>query len=463
MDNKNSVKEVEKETKQPASPKWFKGGSAVVLTKEKLTIVFSMVALGLLLFGTVLLIAFCGKDNLISHNHDYNLKLELVDGEFRISGTCTAENCDSPEYTEANVTDTTIIETVSPTCSANGKVTYSVERFGKTITYSSSTNKINHSLNGVDVATLMNENGALMYGTANVVTAPGIVVNECNITVDGHYTCSSCENIITAKIFVPHVAADTWQMLPENEPTCTESGKEELCCKFCKIIMDERTVDKRGHNLKYTLTTEDGESFSLTSSCNNFGCKLKDSKDVTANVVFAGETEASCSEPGKLIYTYSNDGIFAETFVATEASTGNHILNGEVYTHFLDKDGLIPYDTDGISFSAFGSKHCGQQMDCHFVCEEENCRALVQLKTKMPDHSYEIIQIYKPSLIQDGLAEIKCSNPWCKNAVEEVILPKVEIGKNASIIPTDTTEDTLKVLYIYITKFGYEVALELTF
>ena len=450
--------------KPPRTVRYGSAGAGTVLLKEKIVIITAMASFALMLLGIVLAITFCGKEDtgLTNHTHKYDIKLEKIGDTFYITGECTAANCDNPGYTEIDPKDVTVTEERKATCKAGGQLVYSVERFGMKLTKTVYTEKENHKLGGVDVKTLMDDNGALIYDSDNKQMSLTRPADMCGQILEGSYTCSACEDkVFVKKMLIPHDSDGTWSIVVGSEPTCTENGIEAEYCKYCDKMMNQRNVPATGHNFRYSLTVE-GDKVSLVKTCANVGCYDKEITDVTSEAKIVEETEPTCSKAGAVVYGYSKGGIEVTAKVETAPALGNHILNGTDYRELMDENGNIDFTIPGVKPFSGGTQGCGSVIDAYFVCA--NCKELKDIKAVLPSHSYELEEVIKePTLAESGEAKLVCQNSFCnKDSELTVTLGKIVIGENAEIVEEASDIHGGVVKYTYTTELGVVITLDIT-
>ena len=116
--------------------------------KEKIVVISSIAALGVVLIGVVLLIAFCGTEK---HIHNYDYKLELVDGKFNVVGECKVEDCNKPEVLFANV-KAEVESTKAATCTEKGETVYTYTHDGVALKYTEQLDAVDHMYSGKTLA-----------------------------------------------------------------------------------------------------------------------------------------------------------------------------------------------------------------------------------------------------------------------------------------------------------------------
>lgn len=191
--------------------------------KEKIMIILSMVALGIVLIGVVLLIAFCSAPE---HVHQYDCSLELVDGKFNLIGECKAEDCGNPEIFLADV-DATPESTKSATCIAKGEIVYSYTYEGKVAKYTQYTDYSGHMLGGVEMDLEKTYGPGELDGITHSV--------KCNNIGEGSFVCDNCLESFTVAVEPgKHVIICDYKKLP----TKTAQGLVDCHCqnKACSFI-----------------------------------------------------------------------------------------------------------------------------------------------------------------------------------------------------------------------------------
>lgn len=186
--------------------------------KEKIMIILSMAALGIVLIGAVLLIAFCSKPD---HVHKYEYRPEKVGDSFNLYANCVAEGCDNPEIYLENI-EVTEESRKAPTCLAEGEIVYVYNHEQDVVRFAVYTDKIGHVSQGVEID---------IEQTVDAAKVPGIITDvQCGKSGSGSFVCDNCAKEFTVSVKKP---AHKFIVDYENAviPTRTENGSITFWCE----------------------------------------------------------------------------------------------------------------------------------------------------------------------------------------------------------------------------------------
>ena len=247
--------------------------------------------------------------------HDYVYEIVEVENEMILKITCKA--CD---YNE--VLDNVIVPEggdVNSTCEEAGYTIYQAWVGGiKVKEVKVMKDLAPHNLNGV----YMEVNGR--YELADGITQiVGKEVAGCDKDGEGYFVCTTCEQSISIKTYIPHEYSGKEEI--KAPATCDEDGLKYVYCKNCEGY-DEVVIDATGHDYKYEIVEgEDGMILNIT-------CKACDYAETEENVVKNEEDSyaATCKADGLTVWeAYDEDGELLATYEVVETKLPH---DGETYT-----------------------------------------------------------------------------------------------------------------------------------
>lgn len=422
--------------------------------KEKIAIIVSMSALAAILLGLVLLLAFCGADK---HKHSYICTLEMVDGKFTYTRSCTVKDCDQPYYEEKDAKAT--VESVKdPTCGTMGEIVYVYSYQGSEARYTEYTPVTGkHTLNGKPIEDSLNEDGSINFGIPGVGLASGESTDRpCGTVLQGHYECDSCgkEKLVQIDVAFGHRSEDK----VIEAATCLTSGSQQAVCKDCgEKLADPTEIAPLGHKYVFDLNET-----KLVGEC--IRCSDDFQADVSTLEV-VGETKATCAKLATKTYKVTtNDGQTIEATVEIPGVLAEHTLNGVAYTTLANEDGTFSHTIPGIQFHT-GHSMCddpkSDELNASFECEVCGQRKQVRIATTGHNNVLDYSTVKKPSFTEAGYIDFKCTNNNC-GVFLRFTLPVVEIGKNAEIISQNTANNSVTVKYTHTADFSQTVELTIT-
>ncbi len=421
--------------------------------KEKIAIIVSMSALAAILLGLVLLLAFCGADK---HKHSYICTLEMVDGKFTYTRSCTVKDCDQPYYEEKDAKAT--VESVKdPTCGTKGEIVYLYSYQGSEARYTEYTPVTGkHTLNGKPIEESLNEDGSINFGIPGVGLASGESTDRpCGTVVKGHYKCDGCGQLAIIDVAFGHRQGNK----VIKEANCLEPGSQQAVCRDCgEKLADPTEIAPLGHNYNFEL-----KQTNLVGECTRHDCSENFKADVSTLDVVA-TTKATCAKLATTTYKVkTNDGQTIEATVEIPGVLAEHTLNGVDYTTLANEDGTFSHTIPGIQFHT-GHTMCdtpGDEFNASFKCEVCGQRKQVRIATTGHNNALNYSTVKKPSFTEEGHIDFKCTNDNC-GVFLRFKLPVVVIGRNAEIISQNTANNSVTVKYTNAADFGQTVELTIT-
>lgn len=421
--------------------------------KEKIAIIVSMSALALILIGLVLLLAFCGADK---HKHSYTCTLEMVDGKFTYTRSCTTKDCDQPYYEEKDV-KATVESVIEATCGKKGEIVYVYSYQGseaKYVEYTPVTGK--HTLNGKPIEENLNEDGSINFGIPGVGLASGESTDRpCGTVVKGHYQCDGCAQLAVIDVAFGHRSEDK----VIKAATCLAPGSQQAVCRDCgDELADPTEIAPLGHKYAFTL-----KQTNLVGECTRPDCTENFQADVSTLEVVA-TTKATCAKPATTTYKVkTNNGQTVEATVDIPSVLAEHTLNGVDYTTLANEDGTFSHTVPGIQFHD-GHSMCdtpSDEFNASFECEVCGERVRVRIPTKGHSVVLDKSTLDEPDFTSEGYIYSKCINDNC-DYEKKIVLPLVEIGENAEILSQNIANNSVTVKYTHIGDLGQTVELTIT-
>ena len=457
---KPAQKNAPKSKKQPANNKNKKPIYEMVLRKyfefEKKIPHFGLIclaALGILILGIVLICVFAGKKP-EAHTHSYEYSLEVTENnKFNLLGKCSAAGCSAPDYIEENIQGLEFVSSTNSTCSEAGTRVYKYVKDGKTLELTAYADMLPHTLNGKLVSEIANEDGSINCDVEGIELFAGSEL-VCGGTVRGFYSCEVCDGAVPVEVYKPHTGV--WTVIVSAG--CTVPGKQVVTCSECLEMYGQDDVAPVGHDYEYTLTAKSQEDvFDIIGKCKRSGCTDPDFSKKDVKAYLKEDVAPTCEKLGQKIYEYK-EGDAAVTFTVEYGKLTSHTLNGVYADTLQNKDGSFNEDIGGIDLFANSSVNCGSLTNGYYDCEVCTEKVPVQVEIR---HDYTYFTsaplLINPTVTTAGKATIVCRS--C-NKNFEVVLPKVEIGKNAVVVSETATSQNVK--YTYTTADGYEITFDLT-
>ncbi len=400
--------------------------------KEKIIIIASASALALVLITVALLLAFCGTGDgnasgSVDHNtHSYKYELIKADGKFNVVAKCNLAGCKDPGFVVPDV-KAEIKSYVDATTEKEGSIVYSYEYEGRELLYIEKIDPIpyhEHKLNGKTEKEFLGDNRVVSYDYPGIKIANNVSY-VCEGTVGGFYKCDECEELVQVQVYRPHVGI----LAVTLNPGCDTPGKESTVCDLCEILLEEGgEIPALGHSYEYSIV---GAS-TVVGTCTRKGCTNPESREenVKSLTLVDKIPSKNCATPGQEIYTYVNSKGETVKISVSDKKVKNHTLNGKDATTFMDADGNYSFDVKGITTAS--PVTCGSSVLGLYICEV--CEEPVRVTVTKPAHNMKLTGTVNPTKTADGYTFLKCHNVGCDEPAMKIILPKIEIGKNATVI-----------------------------
>ena len=356
-----------------------------------------------------------------------------------LTGTC--ENCGTQQKKTLPAFDsnegkefyTYTVTQEKEFCTDEGKGTYSFEIDGQSFSFEVTIAGSEHTLNGKKQSEWLNASeNAYSVDITGIKEFPDDHAT-CTEHGKGYYMCEECGEMVFVNTYRSHVyAPETFEVT--QEPTCTAKGEQKGHCTVCDAEITEEILTL-GHDENWEfVANEDERSFTLTVTCNRCQTQISQDTNIT-NVKKVVTKEATCSEEGEIVYTYTKDGkTVSVTAVVPKIA---HTLNGKLATEWENADNCYDADMEGIFEFADDKATCENHGKGYYICED--CGEMVFVET-FRGHSYDTSEITKPATCtEDGVREFTCST--CGGTYTEKIPAKghdyVVVG--SPTLPTDST------------------------
>lgn len=356
-----------------------------------------------------------------------------------LTGTC--ENCGTQQKKTLPAFDsnegkefyTYTVTQEKEFCTDEGKGTYSFEIDGQSFSFEVTIAGSEHTLNGKKQSEWLNASeNAYSVDITGIKEFPDDHAT-CTEHGKGYYMCEECGEMVFVNTYRSHVyAPETFEVT--QEPTCTAKGEQKGHCTVCDAEITEE-IPALGHDENWEfVANEDERSFTLTVTCNRCQTQISQDTNIT-NVKKVVTKEATCSEEGEIVYTYTKDGkTVSVTAVVPKIA---HTLNGKLATEWENADNCYDADMEGIFEFADDKATCENHGKGYYICED--CGEMVFVET-FRGHSYDTSEITKPATCtEDGVREFTCST--CGGTYTEKIPAKghdyVVVG--SPTLPTDST------------------------
>lgn len=387
-------------------------------------------------------------------DHRYDLD-GGINGE-TISGSCTNEGCTSPdlEINKSEISGLTLVEKIDATCNSPRveKYTYFVGEEQKTLVAIEYEN-IAHTVGGVPVTDhllykTLNGIEVYKYGADGLYAVPISGTPICENEVNAYYICEKCST--TMHVFVykdDHTyALSTKEGEEIVNPDFDNEGTAYLRCveKDCDghkeiklpavVIGDNAEVveqfkDTESQLVKYTYLVED---YNITVEMEIILPWISHDFDVVLdNIVYPTfESDGSvtlkcknsvCSEERVVVLPRLEVGV-------NTTITRDHIL-----------------ETETVSYT--------------YLIEEYDITITNEYKNEWIDHTYVYAEgdTILPTLDSDGKAYVRCSYEGCEK-YHEIVIPKIEIGKNTTLVSSATEQAVRVDNYTYVNEeYGFTV------
>ena len=395
--------------------------------KEKAIVISSMAALGVVLIGIVLLIAFCSKDTtnnggIKPHEHSFDkYSLEFDAGLFNVKGACSFEGCDEAKILETGVTVTNLPKKEA-TCTEQGEIVCVYSYNGTTLQYPVTVAKKSHNfaytLNGNQLSGKCTADGC---NETNEVTATSVVQKS--------HDEATCKDVAKTVYTVT--------MPDGSEIEIVSYGKDKLTKHTLNgTLMDTSVVYEYGTVAGITATVECGKTGEGKFVCDDCG------ENITVKVKKADH---------KFQFDYTN----AKIPTATETGSIAFTCLNKDCTLFNNKKLQLPAIKIGAGGNSAVVSEPTATEPAYVKYEYESYFGKVSF-AKIPYtgeyHSHNFVvnhaSINNPTAHSSGTVEFKCTNAGCEfNEYKRVFIDPIEIGVNAEIISEATATEPAYVRY----------------
>ena len=275
--------------------------------KEKIVVISSVAALGVVLIGVVLLIAFCSNDGsnldgLQPHDHIFNkYYLEFDAGSFNVKGACSHEDCDESTTLETAVAITRL-PVKQATCTEEGQELCVYVYDGVTLQYSVNVAKKAHSfeydtLSGNQLSGKCTAEGC---NATNEITATSVVETSktaatCKDVSKTVYTATlpdgsivqieqlGTDKLSTHKLNGADMDTSTvydYADFDDIDLNCGETVDMQFVCEVCQANLVVKVERKENHSYEFDMSTLVMPGFMNTGKigyyCTNDGCTMRD-------------------------------------------------------------------------------------------------------------------------------------------------------------------------------------------
>lgn len=300
--------------------------------KEKAIVISSMAALGVVLIGIVLLIAFCSKDattpgGIKPHEHSFDkYSLEFDAGLFNVKGACSFEGCDEAKILETGVTVTNLPKKEA-TCTEQGEIVCVYSYNGTTLQYPVTVAKKAHNfeytLNGNQLSGKCTADGC---NETNEVTATSLVkMSETEATCkdvsktvyaatlpDGSIvqviklgTDKLSAHKLNGTVLDTSVVYD-YADFDDIDINCGETSDFQFVCDFCKTNQAVKVERRESHSVVFDMsslvkptTKKEG---SIMVRCTKDGCTLH--KEEKLPKIETGKVYSDTDAFGNTVFKY---------------------------------------------------------------------------------------------------------------------------------------------------------------
>ncbi len=376
----------------------------------------------------------------------------IEDGSSSLTIKCTNEGCADKETLEVDVAvDMTFVEKVADaTCHTPRveKYTYNYNGVTVSVTASTEVDGIPHTLNGVYVTELQDENGYFPYGTEGIdLDVVGYL--PCGYVGNGHYVCEVCEkknNVQVQRDDHKYEFLEDMTILPtdKNEGKAYVKCTEEDCGQLKTITLPvvapgddniiNRDQDREEQTVKYTYVSGD------------YGFVIEKEIVIPWNNHLFEYSEDDVVRP-----TFDKDGsvtlrcqnsVCSEYIVVTLPKMNEASNTTVAYDHILEKKTFTYLYTN----------------------TEYGFEITFSYDTSWIDHSYVYIEgeTVNPDLEKDGVAYARCYYEGCPK-YHEITIPKIVVDKNASNIALATEQSAALYRYSYYNReYDFTITIDFT-
>ena len=343
----------------------------------------------------------------VPHEHKISDgELTKVDGKFYFTGSCggCGQSFDSKVEPKASVI-------VRATCLSEGSTKYTYTLFGVDYSLTEVTPIANHAVGGVDINTLIDENGYLPIDLDGVYVDGNVEDFKCGDTAIGMFVCSDCKGYVDVMVVRNH-QFDNWTM------TAVGSGENQY--------------------------------FELSSKCERSDCRLDYSYAAEERFLTEETTlEPTCQAQGKKTVTYDNGKITLSVEVAIAKTA--HIYNGKPIDQYATTNGAYNYyDENGNevfekNFANIDTAKCGNVYATYFECE---CGGTVKIDVYKNHKLGSTTVINNATCTTEGLEKRSCQD--CSYTLEQTIAAKGHEYKYTLTLIADNDNDYTNDVFSYV-------------
>ncbi|MBE6532090.1 MAG: hypothetical protein E7676_01105 [Ruminococcaceae bacterium] len=473
--------------------------------KEKIIVISSMAALGVVLIGVVLLIAFCGKDTsqpggIKPHEHTYDeYYLDFNGGFFNVKGDCSFEGCDEAKTLATGVA-VSQLPIKEATCTESGQILCVYSYNGTTLQYPVKVEKKPHSfdydVNGNQLSGKCTADGC---GETNSVTAVSVVKKSespatCKEPSKTVYTATLADG---SELEVVEYGTDKLSKHTLNgtlidssvvynyanvagvtsNVKCGETGEGKFVCAVCEA-QASITVKMPTHKFKldyanatYPTGTAVGN---IGFSCQNATCTEFVNENIQLPKIKVGlggnstiVSEATATSPAYVRYEFDALGIpvvferipyvaactheYANYKAVPNGTSGYYTVTATCIKPGCDDKNLRVTNATKVSETP---ATCQQVSTATYRVNGQN---IVINGTEKGAHSFVInyATIVNPTATSKGTVEFRCKHAGCMFASNSsTAIDEIEIGVNATIISEATATEPAYVRYEFESFFG---------
>lgn len=455
--------------------------------KDKFTILVPMVALAIVLATLIGVLTFCTAD---THTHIYDYKLELVDGQFNLSGICTVDNCEDPFLQMNNLSDVKVLSSIRPTCSSAGERVYAYTHGNTTITFKEVVNALPH--------TYMYE---LVPAAGKYMLIGSCMVEGCtdpHLNIDG-VTDFELQSTVKGDCFVPDQLTYSYVVNGESKTFTTMSlttaphtvagltadkvvnadgsfnfgtsgvivnaGQPYACgtkvdgyyvCEYCKQVVSAEILYPN-HAFAYSedgliLPTLEDDGCAVLD-CQNKGCHESLEIKIPMIVVEGNtQTVSAATELHREVVKYEYVSVEYGFNVYLEFEVGELLSHKYEYRLQIDPSNNRKINLVGVChqpdcqtpdyFEADVDADCVDTSTCQkegivtwsYVKDGELITfSAVSTILGHHDYIYDGNRAMPPTIYNNGFVEIHCNTEGCEEVVL-LTLPKVVVGENTEIV-----------------------------
>ena len=255
--------------------------------------------------------------------------------------------CTASQVIETGITDVIKEDVKAATCTEEGIVKYSYTKEGVVYDVEVTVAKLAHTLNGVTMDTLVNDDdpltavneaGTYDHTIEGLSNFAGDEFGECETITHGYYVCECCEDVVYVNVLTVHTPVNPQVTTPAD---CTQTGVMTYQCSACEKDIEE-TILALGHNKTYELVkgewildlTDDGVDnavtykFALHTNCDRANCLEQNIEPVQyfEEAEEVDKKDPTCYSKGYITYAVEIGGVEFE--VTVELGIVGHTLNG---------------------------------------------------------------------------------------------------------------------------------------